>query len=38
MHEEKFDENSNLLDEESLEQLEHVLRELVEHHHSLASV
>jgi chromate reductase len=36
--EEKFDEQSNLIDEESLEQLEHVLRELVEHHHALANV
>jgi chromate reductase len=35
---EKFDENSNLIDEETLEQLEHVVRELAEHHRSLAGV
>jgi chromate reductase len=36
--EEQFDENSNLVDEEALEQLEHVLRELAEYHHSLVSI
>jgi chromate reductase len=35
---EKFDENSNLHDEETLEQLEHVLRTLAEHHRALASI
>jgi chromate reductase len=35
---EKFDENSNLQDEETLEQLEHVLRTLAEHHRALASI
>jgi len=35
---EKFDENSNLQDEETLEQLEHVLRTLAEHHRALANV
>lgn len=33
---EKFDEQSNLTDEETLEQLEHVLRGLAEHHRALA--
>jgi chromate reductase len=33
---EKFDENSNLTDEETLEQLEHVLRGVAEHHRALA--
>ena len=33
---EKFDEDSNLTDEETLEQLEHVLRGLAEHHRALA--
>jgi chromate reductase len=33
---EKFDEFSNLTDEETLEQLEHVLRGLAEHHRALA--
>jgi len=37
-HENKFDENSNLVDQEALEQLEHVLRELVEHHRAVAAV
>jgi chromate reductase, NAD(P)H dehydrogenase (quinone) len=35
---EKFDENSNLTDEETLEQLEHVLRGLAEHHRAIASL
>jgi chromate reductase len=35
---EKFDENSNLTDEETLEQLEHVLRGLAEHHRAVASI
>jgi chromate reductase, NAD(P)H dehydrogenase (quinone) len=35
---EKFDENSNLTDEETLEQLEHVLRGLAEHHRAVASL
>jgi chromate reductase len=35
---EKFDENLELTDEETREQLEHVLRTLVEHHHAVASV
>jgi chromate reductase len=33
---EKFDEQGALSDEETLEQLEHVLRGLAEHHHALA--
>jgi chromate reductase len=32
---EKFDEQSNLTDEETLEQLEHVVRGLAEHHRAL---
>jgi chromate reductase len=35
---EKFDEDSNLTDEETLEQLEHVLRGLAEHHRAVASI
>lgn len=35
---ERFDENSNLTDEETLEQLEHVLRGLAEHHRAIASL
>jgi chromate reductase len=35
---EKFDENSNLTDEETLEQIEHVLRGLAEHHRAVASI
>ena len=35
---EKFDENSNLTDEETLEQVEHVLRGLAEHHRAIASL
>jgi chromate reductase len=35
---EKFDEDSNLTDEETFEQLEHVLRTLAEHHRALASL
>jgi chromate reductase, NAD(P)H dehydrogenase (quinone) len=35
---EKFDENSNLTDEETLEQLEHVLRGLAEQHRAVASL
>ena len=35
---EKFDENSNLTDEETFEQLEHVLRGLAEHHRLVASL
>jgi chromate reductase, NAD(P)H dehydrogenase (quinone) len=35
---EKFDENSNLTDEETFEQLEHVLRGLAEHHRAIASL
>jgi chromate reductase len=34
----KFDADSRLTDEETLEQLEHVLRGLAEHHRALASV
>jgi chromate reductase, NAD(P)H dehydrogenase (quinone) len=34
----RFDENSNLTDEETLEQLEHVLRGLAEHHRAIASL
>jgi chromate reductase len=34
----RFDENSNLTDEETLEQLEHVLRGLAEHHRAVASI
>ena len=34
---EKFDEQSNLADEETLEQLEHVLRGLAEHHRALSA-
>lgn len=34
----KFDDNSDLVDEETLEQLEHVVRELAEHHRSVASL
>ncbi|MDE3131631.1 MAG: NAD(P)H-dependent oxidoreductase [Acidobacteriota bacterium] len=34
----KFDNDSNLTDEETLEQLEHVLRGLAEHHRVLATV
>lgn len=37
-HENKFDENGNLIDRETLEQLEHVVRELVEHHRAVASI
>ena len=33
---EKFDENGNLTDEQTLEQLEHVLRGVAEHHRALA--
>ena len=33
---EKFDENSNLTDEETLGQLDHVLRGIAEHHRALA--
>ena len=33
---EKFDENANLTDKETLEQLEHVLRGVAEHHRALA--
>lgn len=36
VHEDKFDEDSNLIDEEILEQLEHVVRTLVEHHRAVA--
>src|SRR5579859_3071314 len=32
---EKFDEQSNLIDEETLEQLEHVLRSVADHHRAL---
>src|SRR6202044_2803010 len=35
---EKFDEDSNLADEETFEQLEHVLRGLAEHHRLVASL
>lgn len=35
---EKFDANLELADEETFEQLEHVLRSLVEQHHALARV
>ncbi|MCL2418328.1 MAG: NAD(P)H-dependent oxidoreductase [Conexibacteraceae bacterium] len=35
---EKFSENSELTDQETLEQLEHVVRELVEHHRVVASL
>ena len=35
---EKFDENSNLTDEETFEQLEHVLRGLAERHGAVASL
>jgi chromate reductase, NAD(P)H dehydrogenase (quinone) len=35
---EKFDEDSNLTDQETFEQLEHVLRELVEHHRVVANL
>lgn len=35
---EKFDENSNLQDEETLEQLEHVIRTLAENHRALVNV
>jgi chromate reductase len=35
---EKFDESGNLRDEETLEQLEHVLRTLSEHHRALAKI
>ena len=35
---EKFDENSNLTDEETLEQLEHVLRALAEHHRAVVTI
>ena len=34
----KFDDNAELTDEETLEQLEHVVRELAEHHRSVASL
>ena len=34
----KFDENGDLVDEETLEQLEHVVRELVEHHRTVANL
>jgi chromate reductase, NAD(P)H dehydrogenase (quinone) len=35
---EKFDADANLNDEESLEQLEHVIRGLVEQHHTVANL
>ena len=35
---EKFDANSDLHDQEVLEQLEHVVRELVEHHRQVAAL
>jgi chromate reductase, NAD(P)H dehydrogenase (quinone) len=35
---EKFNENSDLIDQEVLEQLEHVVRELVEHHRQVAAL
>ncbi len=38
VHEDKFDENSNLIDEQVLEQLEHVVRELAEHHRAVAAL
>ncbi len=34
----KFDDNVELVDEETLEQLEHVVRELAEHHRSVANL
>jgi chromate reductase len=37
-HENKFDENGELIDGETFEQLEHVLRGLAEHHRAVASV
>lgn len=37
-HEGKFDENSDLVDQETLEQLEHVLRGLAEHHRVVANL
>lgn len=35
---EKFNESSDLTDQEALEQLEHVVRELVEHHRQVAAL
>ena len=37
-HEHKFDEHGNLIDQEVLEQLEHVVRELAEHHRAVAAI
>lgn len=37
-HESKFAENGELVDAETLEQLEHVLRTLAEHHRAVASI